>query len=58
MNNAAIGDINVSGFSGALLSTLNVQGTGLDGAVPYVKSASATALEAAAKYDHALWQRP
>ncbi len=43
VNNAAIGDINISGFSGALFSTLNVKGTGLDGAVPYVKSASATA---------------
>jgi polygalacturonase len=42
VNNAMLGEINVSGFSGPLLATMNVNGTGLDGAVPYVKSAAST----------------
>jgi polygalacturonase len=34
MRNVTLGDINLTGFTGPLLSTDNVTGTGLDGAVP------------------------
>jgi polygalacturonase len=36
VNNAVIRDINITGLTGPLLATLNVNGTGLEGAVGYV----------------------